>query len=99
MRAWMLALLLALPLGGCFYSLDGSLVNKKRDSGGDVAQFDGVADGIPDAPDGTAGEAVPDAPVGEAVTSDVVGEATDLVTEGTQTEAGLDAGADTVPTE
>jgi len=93
MRGWILLVLLAAPLGGCFYSLDGSLVGKKRDAGADVTLSDGSSEAqggeaIPDAP---TGEAIPDAPTGEALATDAAGEATDLTTEGLAQEAGADA--------
>ena len=49
MRRLCLALLCGLLLGGCFFSLDGSLVNKKRDGGGEAGLPDGARDGAPDA--------------------------------------------------
>jgi hypothetical protein len=42
-----LLLLFALALGGCFYALDGSLVNKTRDGGADGARLDGGSDAGP----------------------------------------------------
>jgi hypothetical protein len=48
MRRLCVALLCGLLLEGCFFSLDGSLVNKKRDGGGDAALLDGVLDGVRD---------------------------------------------------
>ena len=102
MRGWILLAILAAPLGGCFYSLDGSLVGKKRDSGADVALSDGspeaqVGEAIPDGP--TTDESVPDAPTGEALVTDAAGEATDLVAEGLVQEAGTDAPVDGPATE
>jgi len=44
MRRLCVALLCGLLLGGCFFSLDGSLVNKKRDGGGDTGALDGGGD-------------------------------------------------------
>jgi hypothetical protein len=63
-------LLLALGASGCIFDMDGSLVDKKRDSGAD-AQVDAPADGPVDAPPEDAipeagGEAGPDLPPGEA---------------------------------
>lgn len=92
MRRWILLVLLVAPIG-CFYSLDGSLVGKKRDAGADVTLSDGtpeaqVGEAIPDAP---TGEVIPDAPTSEGTLTDGAGEAstTDLITEGTaQQEAG-----------
>ena len=84
MRGWILLVLLAAPLGGCFYSLDGSLVGKKRDAGADVTLSDGSSEA-------QGGEAIPDAPTGEALATDAAGEATDLTTEGLAQEAGADA--------
>ena len=86
---------LLVALTGCFYTLDGSLVDKKRDSGTDVA----LTDGTPDVtrPDTQAADTAPE----EASVTDAAGEgAADLLTEGgtsdagdaAPVEAGIDAG-------
>lgn len=60
---WALLLLVAVVANACFYGLDGSLVNKKRDGAVDAAMIDGDV--------GAAAEGPPsDGPAGDGSSSD-----------------------------